>query len=73
VPLRLSGNKQYFQEDTENEERYLIPTPALPGSGSMGMISACSFKAPLINSAKLKVNSSKLHFEVYNSGFFLNW
>jgi hypothetical protein len=48
--------------ETQKIGLYLIPTPALPGSGSMGMISARSVKAPLMFSAKLKVKSEFLIF-----------
>jgi hypothetical protein len=50
---------EFFCRVIQKKGLYLIPTPALPGSGSMGMISARSVKAPLMYSAKLKVISSK--------------
>ncbi len=44
-----------------------LPTPALPGSGSMGMISARFVKAPLVyNAAKIEKIKIFPH-HIYNS------
>jgi hypothetical protein len=60
--------EESFLQGSQNSEGDIrVPTPALPGSGSKGMISARFFQAPPNGSAKLIVQSSKrikiLNFE----------
>ena len=45
-PLLRSGQAADFKKGNRKMRGYHIPTPALPGSGSKGMISARFFKAP---------------------------